>query len=259
MADVFINYRTGDGDEFATTLERELSRRFGSDRIFRASKSIPPGTLFDEKLLTGVRRSAVLLALVGKDWEASPKLHDPADWVRREILEAFACAIPVVPILIGRRTERLRPDVLPPELERLAHVQSLRYDNQDAERTLGRIGDELAHLVPQFAEAERAAKAKEKQKAEAAGAPPSPGAGSVHSSMGDNSGTAVQARDISGGVHLGQPTTHIEHAHGPVQSGSGAVHAPHLTGDGAQYVAGDNREGIHQTFGARTRREDEGR
>ncbi|MFE7268415.1 hypothetical protein ACFU9B_41625 [Streptomyces sp. NPDC057592] len=42
MTDVFINYRTGDGEKTAALIDQELSRRFGNGRIFRASKSIAP-------------------------------------------------------------------------------------------------------------------------------------------------------------------------------------------------------------------------
>lgn len=44
MTDVFINYRTGDGDKTAALIDQELSGRFGQKRIFRASKSIPRAT-----------------------------------------------------------------------------------------------------------------------------------------------------------------------------------------------------------------------
>ncbi|MGW7411888.1 TIR domain-containing protein [Streptomyces sp. NPDC054863] len=251
MADVFINYRTGDGDEFATTLERELSRRFGTDRIFRASKSIVPGTPFDEELLRSVRRSSVLLVLAGPDWESSARLHDAQDWVRSEILEAFDSAVDVVPILVGRRTERLRPETLPDVLKKLAARQSLRYDNQNAESGLRDIGDFLASRVPQLAKAERELHPDTSR---------APEPGSVHHSMGDNSGTAVQTRDVTGGVHLGPTaTTHIARANGPVHSGSGDMHIPHFTGDGALYIAGDNQGGIQQSFGTKKRRKGDSR
>ncbi len=55
MHDVFINYRTGDGDEAAAMIERVLSERFGKQRIFRAARSIPPGSPYPETLLDAVR------------------------------------------------------------------------------------------------------------------------------------------------------------------------------------------------------------
>lgn len=240
MVDVFINYRTGDGEEAATTIERALSLRFGGERIFRASKSIPPGTLFDDKLLTGVRRSAVLIAVIGKKWADSPGLHDPKDWVRKEILEAFRCSIPVIPVLVGRLTERLRADELPRALSKLARCHSIRYDTQSAEYNLRHIGDILADQVPELAEGERATTPA-----------PEPEPGSVRNSTGDVGAWSVQARDIGGAV--------INEAHGPVHTGTGDQHLPHLTGDGAQYIAGGNHGGIRQRFGQDRRRGNDAR
>ncbi|NDZ80306.1 TIR domain-containing protein [Streptomyces sp. SID10853] len=242
MPDVFINYRTGDGEETATTLERDLSNRFGSRRIFRASKSIEPGALFDDELLTAVRRSSVLIAVVGGRWAGAPELRDPKDWVRKEILEALRCSLHVVPVLVGRRTERLRPDELPRALAKLARCQSVRYDTQDADAGLRRISAFLTDRVPELAEAEQAlAQTRSRRRPD-----------SVGNSAENVSGTVIQAGDVSGDVG----GTVIKHVNGPVHTGTGPQHQPHLSGDGAQYIAGDNREGIHQSFGSRHRRED---
>ncbi|MFI6414171.1 toll/interleukin-1 receptor domain-containing protein [Streptomyces sp. NPDC050585] len=240
MPDVFVNYRTGDGEETAVAIERELSHRFGSDRIFRASKSLRPGEAFDDGLLTNVRRSGVLFTVIGSRWTGFAQLHSEDDWVRRELEEAFRCAVPVVPVLVGRHTERLRADLLPPSLERLARCHSIRFDTQDAEAGLRRIGDIAVDHVPALARAERTS-APRAVAAES---------GSVHSSMDSVSGrTNVQARDIGGDVG----GTVVKGVHGPLHLGSGDQHnhSPHLTGDGAQYVAGDNNGGVHHAWGGR--------
>lgn len=190
MAEVFINYRTGDGEQTADALEKGLSARFGDGMIFRAAKSIKPGALFDDELLIGVRKSSVLVAVVGEHWAESPRLNDQDDWVRREILEAFRCGVTVVPVLLGRRTERLKAASLPPELSKLARCHSLRYDTQDPDG-LRRIGDFLAEEVPALEEAERALKE--------AGESAEPGA--TNNSMGEvTGGTVTQARDVTGGI-----------------------------------------------------------
>ncbi|WP_432590021.1 toll/interleukin-1 receptor domain-containing protein [Streptomyces sp. HD1123-B1] len=239
MPDVFINYRTHDGEKTATTIERELSHRFGSERIFRASKSIRPGEPFPQALINGVRRSGVLLAVMGPDWAGSPRLHDEQDWVRREIEEAYTCAIPVVPLLDGRRTERLRTADLPAALAWLADCQSLRFDHQNASADLRTIGDALADLVPALREAgERTAR--------------TPEPGTVHNGVGEVNGAGTQSRDITGDVG-----TVIKGAQGPVHTGRGDIHqhTPTITGDGAAYVAGNNHGGISHTFGGPRRRE----
>jgi len=65
---IFINYRNGDEEATATAIDQELRRRFGRDQVFRASRSIPPGEDYVPALLTAVRDSEVLLAVVGSRW-----------------------------------------------------------------------------------------------------------------------------------------------------------------------------------------------
>lgn len=205
MSDVFINYRTGDGDEAAALVERALSERFGKERIFRAARSILPGESFSDALLDGVRRSVVLLAIMGADWVRDPRLRDENDWVRREILEAYAHGVRVIPVLKGRKAERLNAADLPPELARLANVQSLRLDTRDNGADLKRIGDELADLVPSLREADRESQ--------------SVASDAVRNSVAEVRGMVVQGRDITGDIG-----TVIKGNRGPVHTGKGDIY-----------------------------------
>jgi hypothetical protein len=240
MQGVFINYRTGDGEEAAAILEQGLSGRFGKERIFRATVSIQPGQLYPEELLNAVRNSAVLLAVMGPDWAHDPRLRDESDWVRQEILEAYASRVTVIPVLKGRRTERLKAADLPAELERLADVQSLRLDPRDNETDIRRIGDFLAEFVPVLKKADRHASQ-------------TTDANVVNNTASDTRGTVTQSRHIDGDVG-----TVIKGNHGPVHTGKGDINqnTQHFSGDGATYVQGDNHGGISHRFGG-TRGEEE--
>ncbi|WP_326724379.1 MULTISPECIES: toll/interleukin-1 receptor domain-containing protein [unclassified Streptomyces] len=237
MPDVFINYRTGDGEQVAATIQNTLSARFGPDRIYRASKSIPPGTPFDAHLIRSVRRSGVLLALIGPDWAGHRALHSENDWVRKEIQEAFQCDIRVIPVLLGRRTERPAKADLPAPLARLADCQSLRYDHQNDEYDLKRIGDALATLVPELAKVDHEA-------------PAEPASGDVDNTTGDVQGTSVQAGTVNGDIGG------VREAHGSVHIGPSTRSV--RTGDGGNYFEGNNQGGIHQKFG-NSRKEDDDR
>ncbi|MGI5207472.1 toll/interleukin-1 receptor domain-containing protein [Spirillospora sp. CA-108201] len=241
MQIVFVNYRTGDGDEAAALLERSLSDRFGREKIFRATTSISPGRSYPDELLNAVRRSAVLLAVIGPGWVRDPRLREESDWVRREILEAYASGATVIPVLKGRTTERLKAADLPPELKRLANVQSLRLDPRDCERELRHIGDYLAQLVPELGQAEE----------ETSG--PSAIA-DVHNTVSAPRGPVIQGRDIRGDVG-----TVVKGAHGSVHTGKGDINqnSPQFSGDGATYIQGDNHGGVNHRF-SRARREEEG-
>ncbi|MFF2652942.1 toll/interleukin-1 receptor domain-containing protein [Streptomyces sp. NPDC058045] len=256
MKEVFINYRTGDGEKTAALLDQELKRRFGEQHIFRASRSINPGEAYPEVLMSTLQRSCLLLAVIGPDWtNFRSKLNNPEDWVRKEILEAFNCELPVVPILDGRRTNRLSTDELPEELKRLADLQSVPFDTHDVDTCVKRIGDLVAEMVPELKDLDQA----EDQ---------APAAGTVTNSTGEVSGTAVQSRDFTGDVYGGDINgTVVKGSQGPVHTGSGSIyqHSRHhsgerrISGDGMTYVEGDHHGNVQHRFGTPDRREDEGR
>jgi hypothetical protein len=204
VAEVFINYRTGDGDEAAEFLASRLSDRFGKEHVFKASHSIQPGESFPKALIHAAQKSNVLLAVMGPDWGAAPQLREEADWVRTEILAAQTCGTRVVPVIKGRKTDRLARASLPPELMWLADVHSLRLDMHESTDDLTRIGDFLADLVPTLKAADRTA-------AEPAAS------GATDNSASDVIGNLVQGRDISGGVH----NFNLRDTSGPAMLGDG--------------------------------------
>ncbi|MER8009139.1 MULTISPECIES: toll/interleukin-1 receptor domain-containing protein [unclassified Streptomyces] len=216
MPEIFINYRTNDGEHAATTLDNALRARFGDENVYRASRSIAPGDKFDDHLLGNARRSSVLLALIGDRWLGHPRLGVEGDWVTKEILESYRCHRRVIPVLVGRRTERPARNELPDALLWLADCQTLRYDHQNDEADLKRIGNSLADLVPALAAADRATTEPE---------PPEP----TTPTMGDTYRTDLDRNN--GKIHIG-PTHHVD------QSGPGAI-----------YTAGNHQGDISHTFG----------
>ncbi|MGZ0200015.1 toll/interleukin-1 receptor domain-containing protein [Streptomyces sp. RM1] len=252
MTEVFINYRTGDGEKTAALIDQELKRRFGPEHVFRASRSITPGEAYPDKLLKALRHSSLLLAVVGPDWtNFRSRLNDPGDWVRREIEEAFTCELPVVPILEGRKTNRLSKSDLPSALERLSDLQSVPFDSTHGTETgLKYIGDLVAELVPGLIDL-----------TETGGTSPTPD--TVANSIGEASGTAVQSRDFTGDVG----GTVVKGGQGPVHTGNGNIYQNsrhvsgdrHFSGDGMTYFEGDNHGGVQHRFGESGPREGDGR
>jgi hypothetical protein len=152
VARIFINFRGQDEPGFAALLQRELSRTFGRHEVFYAGTTIQPGDDFQVQLLQGVRRAAVLLAVIGPRWLAAPHplggraLDCDTDWVRREIAEAFASDVRVIPILVDD-TERLTDAWLPTDISALSRCQYLRLRHSDLEYDLARIVDNLQAIV----------------------------------------------------------------------------------------------------------------
>ncbi|MFG1966080.1 toll/interleukin-1 receptor domain-containing protein [Nonomuraea sp. NPDC049028] len=241
--EVFINYRTGDGEKIAALLERDLSYRFGDEHIFRASKSIQPGATYPDQLISAVRRSGIVLAVIGPNWSKRPELHDEGDWVRKEILEAFTCGIEVIPVLDGRNTERLDPADLPGPLRRLADVQSVRLDLHDLQSGLTRIGNTLAAKLPRLKAADRTLRRE-------------PETGDVRNSIDEARGNIIQTRDFTGDAG-----TVIKDNQGLLHTGTGDInqHSPRISGMGATYIAGNNQGGIRQDFGGAEHKEEDDR
>lgn len=254
MPRVFVNYRSGDGEATAALIDQELSRLFGKKAIFRASKSIAPGDNYRHGLLDAVRRSDLLLAVIGPRWldavdgHGRRRLDDPQDWARREIAEASAYRLRVIPVLVDSATP-LREESLPRELAFLAECQYLRFSHRNVEAGLERLAREVVKAVPEL-----------EDRGPDDGAE---GHGRVANGIGGVSGgNAVQGRDRStrnpGGVGdvIGGAGTVIGTAHGPLHTGTGTqvngpqfngdqVNGPQFNGGSVNYVARDNHGGLH--------------
>jgi hypothetical protein len=152
-----VNYRTHDAEDVAVTIENDLSHRYGSDRIFRASKSIEPGENYAQSLLRNARTCRVLVAVIGPHWfdqapDGRNRLEDAEDWVRWEILAAFEAGACIIPVIVGRTTPRLSEEQLPEALKELALCHSIRYDYQNAPESLEKLSRSILVRVPELAE-----------------------------------------------------------------------------------------------------------
>jgi hypothetical protein len=155
---VFINYRRGASEWAAVYLAHVLSRRFGTGQVFFASRSIAGGERFEDRLLLAVRNADVLLAVVDTRWsrltrggaDDVPAIHRTDDWVRREIAQAYAHGLRVVPVYVDDAPLLTRAE-LPADIADLAGLQGMRLRFREAAKDAERIGDELARVVPRLA------------------------------------------------------------------------------------------------------------
>ncbi|MFF2956302.1 toll/interleukin-1 receptor domain-containing protein [Kitasatospora sp. NPDC057965] len=222
---IFVNYRTGDEEATATLVDRELSRVFGTGNVFRASKSIAPGSRFPQELLTAVRRSSVLLAVIGPRWleAGEPGGRIPRegeeDWTRREIAEALDTGAVVVPLLVGG-AKRLRHEDLPARIRGLADRQYCRFSHRNVGADLGKLVDDLVKLPKLHA----AARDNGYLRA------PAPSEERLHRTGGAQ---VIQHTQHGGIGRVGEFSgTYIHEAGGPVHTGSGHLY---------QYLPGDER------------------
>ncbi|MFC3995212.1 toll/interleukin-1 receptor domain-containing protein [Nocardiopsis sediminis] len=243
MSRVFINYRTGDEEASATLIERELSRRFGSDEIFRASKSIKPGDDYERELLRAVRRCDLLLAIIGPGWSDATgrsggrALDDPGDWTRREIAEAFAYGARVIPVLVNNR-QRLPEEELPDDLAPLAKCQYRRLSHRNADADIEQIVRTVADAVPRLVD-RRDEEGGAGSGARPPGGPGHPsGGGTARNTVGDVRGLARQAGDVTDRRSGGIGDIGINHGT-VIDSMSGFLH----TGSGSQVTGGTQVQG----------------
>ena len=162
---VFLSYRRDDAGPYARSLQLQLNQRIPGAPVFMDLDSIEPGLDFAEVIEDAVNSSAVLVALIGRQWatltdeDGGRRLDNPDDYVRFELKTALEQSVRVIPVLIdGAKT--LRQQELPAELHKLARLNAhkLTYERyqDDADRLLDLIQRVLATVGEEpLAEPER--------------------------------------------------------------------------------------------------------
>jgi TIR domain len=120
---VFISYRRDDTAGYARALHDALARRWGEERVFVDVDDIGAGEAFADVIGQEVGNARVLLVLIGPRWrgeraDGTVRLHEPEDFVRREVAAGLARGMRVVPLLLDGATMPA-PDLLPEELKPL--------------------------------------------------------------------------------------------------------------------------------------------
>jgi hypothetical protein len=161
-SEIFINYRRADSGSYGALLYVDLVRYFGPGVVFMDSMSIPAGSDFTVELLAGVRCTTVLLAVIGSAWltaidaAGGRLIDDPDDWVRRELVAAFAAGIRVIPVLTDGATLPVEAQ-LPADIAALARCQYRWLRAGDVVGDLDRLHRDLAATAPELASQRRRA------------------------------------------------------------------------------------------------------
>lgn len=159
MARLFISYRRSDTGAYADRLENRLAQ-FQFESVFLDRDDIGLAQNYADTIRTELARSEAVLVLIGPTWatvadaSGSPRLNDPADWVRREVALALSLGKPVVPLLLDGG--RLPPvAALPPELRPLATAQGYEVTGDHFDRD---VTDFASRLERQLVSRDRAAR-----------------------------------------------------------------------------------------------------
>jgi hypothetical protein len=111
--------------------------------VFMDVDSIAPGTDFGQTIETTLEQTDIFLVIIGPRWTditdsaGQPRLHEPGDFVRREVEGALAKAgVLVVPVLVGGAHMPQGKD-LPQSLERLAYREAFELRDNRWGRDVG--------------------------------------------------------------------------------------------------------------------------
>jgi hypothetical protein len=129
MNSIFISYRRQDAAGHAGRLFDRLVVRYGDAHVFMDHHDLPPGVDFATAIEANLLQASVVLAVMGPHWidardaDGRPRLAQPEDFVRRELLSALAAGKRVIPVLVGG-AQIPAEEQLPTELAALVRLQA---------------------------------------------------------------------------------------------------------------------------------------
>lgn len=146
---IFINYRRADSEDVCGRIYDRLVAEFDRGGVFKDIEDIPPGVDFRQVLEREVSSTDVMLVIIGQNWtnrENKARLFQPDDFVRFEIETALQRGIPVIPVLVQRRTSLPQRRQLPDTIRDLVYrnARQVRPDpdfHRDMDRLIRGIKD----------------------------------------------------------------------------------------------------------------------
>jgi hypothetical protein len=164
MPTITISYRRSDSSAITGRIFDRLIAHFGDDSVFMDVDNIPVGVDFRSHIDETLRRTDVLLAVIGVNWLSHDsaglsRLQEKTDPVRSEIEKAVARKIRIIPVLVdGARM----PDAaqLPAEFGNFAYLNAAEVaTGRDFRFQMERLIDAINQTIaaPSGAAAARAA------------------------------------------------------------------------------------------------------
>jgi hypothetical protein len=141
---VFVNYRRSDAGWPADLLADRLKDAFGNNRVFIDVRNLQAGDDFPKELTRQLRRAAVLLVLIGKQWLIAHdrfgrrRLDLKNDWVRREIRLALnnkSCK--VIPVLLDDADLPDEDEAVPTDIRAFLARQRIRVRQTHSDHDIG--------------------------------------------------------------------------------------------------------------------------
>ena len=141
---VFLSYRRQDSQSITDRIYDSLVSKLGKKNVFKDVDSIAGGANIKNVIHDSINRVSFLVVVIGPNWEGKTSIDDKQridsddDWVRLEVQSAFDKNIPVIPVLVNKRTTL--PQELPLDLIPLLELNALRArDDPDFKRDIKRL------------------------------------------------------------------------------------------------------------------------
>jgi TIR domain len=144
MPKIAISYRRSDTSAISGRIFDRLAAHYGKPSVFMDVDNIPIGIDFRAHIGATLRRTDVVLAIIGARWMGAQdggeaRIREESDPVRVEIETAFARGAPVIPVLVDGAK---MPDAaaLPQSLETFAFLNAAEVaTGRDFDGQIGRL------------------------------------------------------------------------------------------------------------------------
>jgi TPR repeat protein len=142
---IFICYRREDTAAYAALLHARLTEKLGTGRVFIDIDSIGPGIDFVDSIAKAIPVSALVLVLIGRRW-SPPRLGNPRDFVRIELLAALEQNARIIPLLF-EGVEMPRPEELPAELVPLTRRNAVEIGTSRLNAEIRDLVEEIERIL----------------------------------------------------------------------------------------------------------------
>lgn len=144
--EVFVAYRRADSPAHAGRVGEHLMRVFGPGQVFKDVDSLEPGEDVRDVIRRRLQTAFTMVVIIGPQWLASDRIHDPEDLHREEIVTALKRGIHLVPVLVGGAAMPSK-DRLPPEMGELVWKQAVEVTEERWAYDIGRLTQNLEKVL----------------------------------------------------------------------------------------------------------------
>ena len=149
---IFISYRRQDTAAYAGRIYDRLSAKYGEHNVFMDIDRIEPGQDFVDAINHSVAEAGVLLVLIGREWikmtdkSGAPRLDNPEDFVRLEILAGLEQKTVMIPVLLAD-AEMPSAQALPAPLQPFARRNAIEISDSRFHSDVDRLIEAIERIL----------------------------------------------------------------------------------------------------------------